>query len=64
MVLRLRYNEPIYRYRFPLTDQDDYKGKITFTAIETNYDNLISRGADLINDFESRQEEQAELEVF
>ena len=49
MTLRFGLTEPIYRYNFPLTDQDDYKGRITFTAIETKYENLIKRTSDFIS---------------
>lgn len=63
MVTRFTFNEPIYRYKFPLTDQDEYKGKITFTAIRTEYTNLIRRGADLIQNAENQQSD-AELDAF
>ena len=63
MTFRITLNDPIYRYRFPLTDQDDYKGKITFTAIETVYDNIVNRTRDMITNVETEQA-NAELDAF
>lgn len=37
------------RLRFPLTDQDDYKGTISFTALKTDYESLGRVAARQIN---------------
>lgn len=43
------------RYRFPLTNQDDYKGRISFTALETDYQSLGQIGSTVVNDLANTQ---------
>ena len=44
------------KYRFPQTDEDEYKGRIRFTVLETKYKNLVQAASDIINDREAAAE--------